>query len=220
MSISRWLTLVLLCTTAFVGAQGLVWEQQNVEFKAKPGDTEAKVEFRFTNQGKRTLNIRRVRTTCGCTGAKTDREVYAPGEKGTLSVTFRFEGRTGQQMKTVFVTTDDPDQPTTTVQLSGMLPWNVQLSQRLLLWTTGGESTPQEVLVELNPNEDITLLKVELDTRDFACTMAPTDVPRQYRLLFTPTSIAAPAKGIASLKTKPALNDAEIARARIFLYVR
>ena len=61
---------------------------------------------------------------------------------------------------------------------------------------------------------------MELDTRDFACTMAPTDVPRQYRLLFTPTSIAAPAKGIASLKTKPALIDAEIARARIFLYVR
>lgn len=220
MTIARWFPLALLCTVTLTYAQGLAWESKTVEFKPKAGDTETTAEFRFTNAGKQDVTIKRIRTSCGCTQAKTDHEVYAPGAKGTLSVTFRFEGRTGQQMKTIFVTTDDPDEPTTALQLTGMLPWNVQLSQGLLLWPVNGDPKPQEVLVELNPGLDIALLKVDIDSKDFSCTIEPTDTPRQYRLVFTPAATATRTRAIASLVTRPELNKAELARARIFLYVR
>ena len=54
----------------------------------------------------------------------------------------------------------------------------------------------------------------------FACAFEPTDVPRQYRIVFTPRTTAKLARGIASLATKPKINDAESARCRIFLYVK
>ena len=214
------LAAVLACWTGAVLAQGLVWENRNVEFKARPGDTSATVEFPFENKGKRTVRILRVRTTCSCTAAVPDKEVYAPGEKGKVVSTFRFEGRTGRQLTTVRVVTDDPKEPVVVLQIGGMLPWNVQLSDRLLVWDLGGEATPKEVLVEMNPDVEIALAKVQVDDATFACAFAPTDVPRQYRVVFTPRATAKLARGIASLVTKPALNDAESARCRIFLYVK
>ncbi|MDX9979803.1 MAG: hypothetical protein RBU25_07105, partial [Lentisphaeria bacterium] len=133
---------------------------------------------------------------------------------------FRFEGRTGLQVNTVFVTTDEFEKPTTALRLTGTLPWNVQVNQRLLVWPTGGEPETQEVLVETKPGEDIVLAKVELDNQNFTCKIEPTDTPGQYRLLFVPAATAARAQAVATLKTKPALNEAETTRSRIFLYVR
>jgi hypothetical protein len=215
----RFLSFLFLVSLTCLG-QGLVWDKESIQFKPKPGDTEAKVDFTFTNKGKRTITIRRVRTTCGCTAAKMSKDVYEPGEKGTLSVTFRFEGRTGKQLKTIFVTTDDPDKPTTHVELSGDLPWNLQLSERLLLWPKGSEPVAKEVLVSISQDHKVELLGAELNNKDFSCEMEETSVADQYRLVFTPADTAKPGRAIATLKTKPKLNDAESARCRIFLYVR
>jgi hypothetical protein len=215
----RLFSFLLVVGLSCVG-QGLVWDKDTIVFKAKPGDTETNVDFAFTNKGKRPLRIRRVRTSCGCTAAQMSKDVFEPGEKGTLSVTFRFEGRTGKQLKTIFVTTDDPDKPTTHVELTGTLPWNLQISERLLLWPKGSEATPKTVLVEVNQNVDMKLTEVELDNRSFSCSMEPTDVARQYRLVFTPGDTGKPVRAAATLKTTPALNQAETARCRIFLYVR
>jgi hypothetical protein len=215
------LILPLLCLTSFAVAQGLVWEKTEVEFTPKPGDTEAKVEYRFVNQGKTPVTIRRIRSTCGCTTATLQQgDTYQPGEKGAIAVVFRFEGRTGMQVNTVFVTTDEPDEPTTTLRLTGTLPWNVQVNQRLLVWPTNGALDPQEVLVETKAGEEMTLVKVDLDNKNFTCKVEPTDTPNQYRLTFVPTATAARAQTIATLRTKPELNEAELARSRIFLYVR
>jgi hypothetical protein len=211
---------LLLCVGLSCLGQGLVWDKDTITFKAKPGDTETKAEFTFTNKGKRPLRIRRVRTSCGCTAARMSKEIYEPGEKGTLSVTFKFEGRTGKQLKTIFVTTDDPDKPTTHVDLTGMLPWNLQVSERLLLWPKGSEATPKTVLVEINQNVDMQLAAVDLDNKSFSCTMERTEVPKQYRLTFTVADTSRPVRAVGTLRTKPAINEAETARSRIFLYVR
>lgn len=217
----RFLLPLLLCLTTLATAQNIVWEQTEIEFTPKPGDTEAKAEYHFVNQGKQPVTIRRVRSTCGCTTARARQgDTYQPGEKGTIEVIFRFEGRTGLQVNTVFVTTDEAEEPTTALRLTGTLPWNVQVNQRLLVWPTGGEPEPQEVLVETKPGGDIALAKVELDNKNFTCNVEPADTPGRYRLVFVPATTAARAQTVATLKTKPALNEAETARSRIFLYVR
>jgi len=218
---TRRLLLPLLFLGTLAAARGLVWEKTEIEFTPKPGDTEARAEYHFVNRGRNPVTIRRIRSTCGCTTATLQHgDTYKPGEKGTIAVIFRFEGRTGLQVNTVFVTTDEPEEPTTTLRLTGTLPWNVQVSQRLLIWATGGEPEAREVLVETRPGEDIALAKVDLDNRAFTCKIEPGDTPNLHRLIFVPASTAARAQTIATLKTKPALNDAETARCRIFLYVR
>lgn len=217
----RHLFFPLALLAAVASAQRLVWEQTSIEFEPKPGDTEAKAEFRFVNRGKEPVTIRRIRSTCGCTTATLNRgDTYQPGETGTLTTVFRFEGRTGMQVNTVFVSTDEPDEPTTILRFVGTLPWNVQVNQRLLVWPAGGEPNGQEVLVETRAGEDIRLVGVDLDNKHFTCRIEPTKIPDQYRLVFVPASTAARVQAVATLKTRPALNEAETTRSRIFLYVR
>ncbi|MDX9982247.1 MAG: DUF1573 domain-containing protein, partial [Lentisphaeria bacterium] len=87
----RFLLPLLLSLATLAAAQDIVWEQTEIEFKPKPGDTEARAEYHFVNQGKKPVTVRRVRSTCGCTTARLqDGDTYQPGEKGTIEVVFRF----------------------------------------------------------------------------------------------------------------------------------
>jgi hypothetical protein len=68
--------------------------------------------FQFTNTGKDTLNIRKTKTTCGCTISKLDKMDYGPGEMGEIKVTFNSKGRRGTQIKRITLFSNDPTAPT------------------------------------------------------------------------------------------------------------
>ena len=86
-----------LCATGFGQLQ---WQKRSLEFN--PGPTEEKIvaEYPFVNVGKTPIKIKEVKTSCGCTTATLDKEVYAPGEKGKITATFEINGRTGPQDNT------------------------------------------------------------------------------------------------------------------------
>ncbi len=64
-------------------------------------------EFKFKNNGKRDLIIRKTRTTCGCTAADV-KKVIKPGESSSIKVTFNSTGKHGRQNKKVYVVTNIP----------------------------------------------------------------------------------------------------------------
>lgn len=64
----------------------------------------------FENVGDAELQIIDVSSTCGCTVAEPDRERFAPGERGTLSIEFD-PSAPGDQTKTVRVLTNALDDP-------------------------------------------------------------------------------------------------------------
>jgi hypothetical protein len=68
--------------------------------------------FQFTNTGKDTLNIRKTKTTCGCTVSDLDKMDYAPGEMGEIKVTFDSKGTRGTQIKRITLFSNDPTAPT------------------------------------------------------------------------------------------------------------
>ena len=45
-------------------------------------------EFKFTNTGQALLKIGKIKRTCGCTVFELDRKEYAPGQKGTIRVSY------------------------------------------------------------------------------------------------------------------------------------
>lgn len=79
----------------------------------------AEHEFVFTNTGKSDLIIRRIRASCGCTTVAPDVSVIKPGQTSSLKASFRTQGFTGRQSKTVTVITNDPKNPTTSLRISG-----------------------------------------------------------------------------------------------------
>ena len=59
--------------------------------------------FKFTNTGNADLVISGCDASCGCTVADYPRERIAPGQTGYITVSFKSQGMSGQQIKEVVV---------------------------------------------------------------------------------------------------------------------
>ncbi len=78
--------------------------------KVQEGDT-VKYTFNFANKGNAALNIRNIKTSCGCTAALVSSEKIDPGKEGTLNVSLDTSHRTGKMSRRVTVYSNDPTNP-------------------------------------------------------------------------------------------------------------
>ncbi len=72
-----------------------------------PDDDFVETKFTFQNTGAEPMTIKSVKTSCGCTTAKLEKKVYAPGERGEVVARFSFGDRKGAHRKLITVTTAD-----------------------------------------------------------------------------------------------------------------
>jgi hypothetical protein len=75
--------------------------------------------FKIMNKGKKDLLIRSAKASCGCTAANPGSNLIKPGESTDLKVTFDSQGKEGMQNKTVTVISNDPNQATVVLQVTG-----------------------------------------------------------------------------------------------------
>ena len=75
--------------------------------------------FEFKNTGQSVLSIKNIAPSCGCTGVVSDeKKEFQPGETGTIKFTFKTEGRTGANEKTISVESNDPKTPQKTLKFN------------------------------------------------------------------------------------------------------
>jgi hypothetical protein len=103
--------------TAFVGekekkpAPNLYFKEMTHNFgKIKEGKV-ADYTFKFTNNGNALLEIKEVKTTCGCTAAVVSSKKIEPGKEGTIRVELDTKDRSGAMARTVEIFSNDPDEP-------------------------------------------------------------------------------------------------------------
>ena len=84
-------------------------------------DNEGKVlhDFTITNQGTALLEIKDVKTSCGCTVAELNDKLLDPGESTDISATFSLAGKKGLQSKFITITSNDPATPSYKLQIKG-----------------------------------------------------------------------------------------------------
>jgi len=70
-------------------------------------------EFKFINKGKSTLKITNLKSTCGCTAAIMSNNEIPPGGEGLIKVEFDSTTQLGKTRRSVRVTSNDPLQPKT-----------------------------------------------------------------------------------------------------------
>lgn len=63
--------------------------------------------FKFSNTGKKDLEIKDVRSSCGCTVAQPNKKLFKPGESGELKVSFDSKNRSGRTSRTITLVTND-----------------------------------------------------------------------------------------------------------------
>ncbi len=88
-------------------------------------------QFQFTNTGDEPLLIIRTRTNCGCTASKYPKEPIAPGESGTIEVTFSPNGRPGEFRKEIKAYTNAGSSPVKLVITGIVAPQNTSKNQAL-----------------------------------------------------------------------------------------
>lgn len=78
-------------------------------------------EFVFTNTGQAPLTIVKAAAACGCTRPTYTTHPVQPGERGKVKVTYLPEGRPGEFVKTVRVTTNAKPKKKITLTIRGFV---------------------------------------------------------------------------------------------------
>ena len=87
-----------------------------------------KCEFKFTNTGKSKLIIERVQSTCGCTVPELKIKEYAPGETGTIKVTFKSPARKSIVTKHLYIVNNNPKTPRVELTIKAQVEVKVEIS--------------------------------------------------------------------------------------------
>jgi cytochrome c biogenesis protein CcdA len=117
---------------------GSAWEGENVVHK-----------FEFQNSGNETLRIDKVGASCGCSKAETSVKEVQPGESGYIEVGFNTAGYRGKQVKWVYVSSNDPKNPTTQLKLMGNVKIEVEIKPRVIFLGEVSKHSPKTERFEI-----------------------------------------------------------------------
>jgi len=172
-----------LCSTSH--AQ-LKWEKRNLEFHPSVSDTQVVAEFPFANIGKKPVKIKDLKTSCGCTTATLDKEIYAPGEKGKITAIFEIGGRTGVQDKHVYVTSDDRKEPELVLGFKATIPKILDVDPIFINWTKDDGLKPRTVNIKVLGDFPVHHLEVTSTSPDMAFEVKHTEGSRVFQIILTP----------------------------------
>jgi hypothetical protein len=86
------------------GSPEFTFETEEHDFGLLVDGEKVAYSFVFTNTGDAPLIISNAKGSCGCTVPNWPRNPIAPGEKGSIDVSFNSSGRKGMQNKAVTLT--------------------------------------------------------------------------------------------------------------------
>src|SRR6476620_1819711 len=179
----------------------LKWEQTSVDLRPGFNDKQAVAHFKYENVGNTPVHFKSVHASCGCTTAQTQNEQVGPGQKGEITATFNIGGRTGTQVKTVTVQTDDPERSTIVLTLKAVITPLLEFQPALVYWQNGEEPKPKIITAKANKDAAIKKLDVASSTPDFAAKVDPGSAPNEFRISVQPRDTTK--AGYATLTIKP-----------------
>jgi len=132
-----WLGCV--CLVVSVGYAEFVWEKKTQRYQATWDETKIEIPFSFENKGKKPIRIVSLAASCGCvTLDKGIQKVIKPKHKGEVKATYEVGSRTGTQIATIYVETDERKGKVYTLQIVLDLPQAAQMVPGVLSWKRGG----------------------------------------------------------------------------------
>jgi len=194
--------MVLLVALASAAHSELVWEQTGLELHPAVDDQTAVGHFKYQNKGDKTIAIKSVTTSCGCTAASA-KQSAEPGEKGEITATFTIGNRVGVQQKMITVTTDDPAHPSTALQLKVDIPQVLDLQSAFVYWQAGEAAKPKTITAKAGKDVTIKNLDVSSSDPNFVTKVEQGSSAGEFRINVEPRQTTQAAT--ATLTIKPNL---------------
>jgi hypothetical protein len=90
-----------------------------------------------------------------------------PGEKGEITATFNIGDRTGTQIKTVSVETDESPNQKTVLTLKADIPQQLEITPNFVFWKQGDKPDAKTIDVKVGKDFSVKHIKVTSSTPDF-----------------------------------------------------
>src|SRR5947207_5649667 len=174
MTLSKLIGIFVLIALAEGARAELKWEQTSVELHPAFSDKQAVAHFKYENVGKTPVHFRSVKASCGCTTAQTQKDQVPPGENGEVTATFNIGDRTGTQVKTVTVETDDAANPKTVLTLRTIIPQQLEITPTFVFWKQGEKPDPKAITVKVGKEFTVNHIKVTSSSPDFQTKVEET----------------------------------------------
>jgi hypothetical protein len=172
---TRILVFALSIFVAVAARAELKWEQSTVDVHPGLNEKQAVAHFKYENVGKAPVRFKSVKASCGCTTTQTQKEVVNPGEKGEIIASLNIGDRTGQQVKTVTVQTDEPPpaQSTTVLTLRANIPQAIEIRPTFVYWTTGEEPKTKKITVKAAKDFPAKNITIKSNSQNFESKIEP-----------------------------------------------
>jgi hypothetical protein len=185
------LTVTFSLLLAVVARADLKWEQNTVELHPSSGDKQAIAHFKYQNTGTTPVHFKSVKASCGCTTTQSQKEMVNPGEKGEIVATFNIGDRTGQQVKTVTVQTDDPTNATTILTLKANITPSLEIRPMFVFWTSGEAPKPKKISIKAAKEFPAKEITIKSNNQNFESKLEPGK-PGEWTLEVTPKDTSHP----------------------------
>lgn len=179
--------LLLIALTAPAFAQ-LKWEKPWQDFHRSPADEKLETTFAFQNAGQTTITIKSIKTSCGCTTARLEKKIYAPGERGELTAKFVFGDRKGLHRKLITVKTDDGQQQELNFVVN--IHEALTVTPALVFWKVGQPAEPRAVQLTAAQGMPVRVKSVTSSNPRLAATLQTVKTGEQYVVSVRPTDTA------------------------------
>jgi len=212
----RILFLGVLCLSVAATAQAaLVFEKTELDLHPDLGAPTAVAVFKYENKGDTPVHIKAVRPSCGCTTAALAKNDVAPGEKGEITATFNIGDRTGLQVKTVTVETDDAKAPQTVLTFKATIAQVLDLQPTFVFWQANEPAQPKTIIAKAAKGVTVKKVDVISSSGDFTAKVEPGPNAGEFKIQVQPKDTARPLN--ATLTVKPDVTPAKVyfASARV-----
>jgi hypothetical protein len=204
---------LLLLSTADLHSQMAAAEAPDIQFETTTYDfgeanPNSVVEhlYTFKNAGNAPLAIAKVTSSCGCTATALNKDQIQPGEQGEIKVTLRVPSMRGATTKSIYVESNDPDQPRVVLSIKGKVvtEWVFEPSERVTFGRIASEDV-QLRTVKIFPHENqelkITDAKIDAPEFDVSFEKIPDENAWKLDVKTKPDAGLGTKRGMVTLKT-------------------
>ncbi|MCC5845192.1 MAG: DUF1573 domain-containing protein [Verrucomicrobia bacterium] len=154
----------------------LVVEQAEIDLGEARSGTVLSHTFRLENHGERLLQIRNIRTSCGCTASEISTREIPAGGHATLTATLDLTGRAGPQAEQIRLQTNDPETPNRVLSLKALAIPRVNVTPRTLNFQQISADAPPSGRILIEATTDAPLQITDIRTAHARVETALTEV--------------------------------------------
>lgn len=195
---------------ACAGAAGLEFSQPIKDVNAAADAATVTESFEFKNLGDKPITITKADPTCSClkveiSGGKLK---YAPGESGTVRVTFEMGNFSGtvDKMVAIWLDGDPEDKPSRSVTVRVHIPVLVAIEPKTVKWDIGAQPTPQIIQIRMAEGQTIHVTSAKSSSELFVTEVKTLEEGKKYDLVVTPKEMTSPGLSVIRIETDCAVS--------------